>query len=557
VAERDGAVIKASGPRFMIQEENEITNTTANAVTEPPLLYDPSREDTTTQAVTTTTESLAVTTPSALPALTPIINETGTGGVVTLTLTAPKALAVAWYAIRVQASTPQFIGQARRLGDDVWQLTFDTTSLPAGRYLVYAKTKNANEVITSKEASLEVAPPLVAAPATPAISLPSVTDTAEAINELRAEDQLPLRSQYALPRPPVIPTPEIENSTPIVEPVLPERAVVPIVSQQLKDNEEVLNELLLRYASAYQSGDPIMLEVINAELEKERDRMVEKAALETAVTVSAVAITDSLTKEFAALTDSVETFEKLLKERSGNASASDRDQDGVSDYDEVAIYGTNPDLADTDGDGIPDGIEIMRGFNPLDSSPEVLMQYQTPKDFGLVRDDVLAVEAITPVIETDGDRGTDRVQAEIRGRALPNSFVTLFIYSDPIVVTVRTDADGSFVYQLDKELPDGAHQVYVAITDNAGDILAKSRPFTFVKEAEAFTPTVVSEPTSAVPVTMETAPDAAALRNTIAALGVLGFGLILLIFGLVIRRSPPTPVATENATPSVATPAST
>ncbi len=44
---------------------------------------------------------------------------------------------------------------------------------------------------------------------------------------------------------------------------------------------------------------------------------------------------------------------------------SDTDNDGLSDYDEDITYGTNPLLADTDGDGAVDGKEIELGTNPL------------------------------------------------------------------------------------------------------------------------------------------------------------------------------------------------
>lgn len=45
--------------------------------------------------------------------------------------------------------------------------------------------------------------------------------------------------------------------------------------------------------------------------------------------------------------------------------ASDTDGDGVSDTDELEIYGTDPDNADTDGDGVSDGDEIhVNGTDP-------------------------------------------------------------------------------------------------------------------------------------------------------------------------------------------------
>jgi len=45
---------------------------------------------------------------------------------------------------------------------------------------------------------------------------------------------------------------------------------------------------------------------------------------------------------------------------------SDTDGDGLSDYDEVKIYGTSPILADTDGDGMTDAHELIAGTSPTD-----------------------------------------------------------------------------------------------------------------------------------------------------------------------------------------------
>ncbi len=42
----------------------------------------------------------------------------------------------------------------------------------------------------------------------------------------------------------------------------------------------------------------------------------------------------------------------------------DRDGDGLSDDDEVNVYGTNPDNADSDGDGYSDKTEVDHGYDP-------------------------------------------------------------------------------------------------------------------------------------------------------------------------------------------------
>ena len=46
--------------------------------------------------------------------------------------------------------------------------------------------------------------------------------------------------------------------------------------------------------------------------------------------------------------------------------ALDTDGDGISDVNEVFIYGTDPNNPDTDGDGLPDGWEIATGLDPAD-----------------------------------------------------------------------------------------------------------------------------------------------------------------------------------------------
>lgn len=56
----------------------------------------------------------------------------------------------------------------------------------------------------------------------------------------------------------------------------------------------------------------------------------------------------------------------------------DSDQDGLSDLEELTVYGTNPNDPDTDADGVPDGQEILDGTNPLDDSlfePRLLSRF--------------------------------------------------------------------------------------------------------------------------------------------------------------------------------------
>ncbi len=170
----------------------------------------------------------------------------------------------------------------------------------------------------------------------------------------------------------------------------------------------------------------------------------------------------------------------------------DTDGDGIPDREEIRI-GINPKSADTDKDGFLDADEIRNGFDPNkfstgDKSDKIA--FESPRDLvgkpasefadRRINDKRFTVDRIERKILGNGQVGTG-----FSGRALPNSFVTLYIYSDPIIVTVRTDADGNWTYDLDKELPDGDHEIYVAVTDNVGKITAQSEALPFVKTVEA------------------------------------------------------------------------
>jgi len=231
----------------------------------------------------------------------------------------------------------------------------------------------------------------------------------------------------------------------------------------------------------------------------------------------------------------VDAFEELRSSRTPTDIVKDSDEDGISDFDEVEVYQTDPMNPDTDNDGFIDGIEIVRGFDPRDERSEAVVEFELPQTtVGLAREDILKVHDVRPLIETDESLETPKVQTEITGKGLPNSFVTVYIFSTPTIVTIKTDADGSFTYTFDKELEDGEHEVYVAFTDNTGSIMAHSEPFRFIKEAEAFTPVgAADDGFVTAPSLIENSRTQQ--TNTVIGLGILAFGIILLMLGISIR----------------------
>lgn len=63
---------------------------------------------------------------------------------------------------------------------------------------------------------------------------------------------------------------------------------------------------------------------------------------------------------------------------SGNDEVSDKDEDGLNDYEEENIYHTDPNNVDSDGDGMNDGAEIMLFMDPNSTSTDN-MQFSLPE----------------------------------------------------------------------------------------------------------------------------------------------------------------------------------
>lgn len=159
----------------------------------------------------------------------------------------------------------------------------------------------------------------------------------------------------------------------------------------------------------------------------------------------------------------------------------DSNVDGISDYDAVNVYNIDPvkvlPKTSYEGKELNASEKIILGFDPTKEGL-VKINHEEPQNS-------VASEVFTYRVQEVGL--TQEKALVIKGTALPNSFITLYIYSTPVIVTVKTDSNGEWQYTLDKELDDGKHTVYTATVNNTGKILAKSQAFPFVKTAEAAT----------------------------------------------------------------------
>lgn len=421
------------------------------------------------------------------------------------------------YARPTNSLQSRFIGKALP-GSATWYAPVDTTNLPNGQYELFATANHHDGLLESSSIVITVTNTSATAPTR---DLSNDTNTAPSRDNTTENRTAPVR-EFA--------TTDFETTT-------TESDVREQTRELLNSNKPELETLLRRYAVAVQSGDPTVIALAERALEKKREELAMRALNDPSTSDISDNINVELAERLGEIKKRIEMFEDLRAQRSSGTSTIDSDQDGITDADERALYNTDPFSADTDNDGIPDGVEIASGYNPTNAASEATIRYESPKEtVGVVREDIFTVSEVRPVVTTDETTDTTKTYTEIRGTALPNSFVTLHIFSTPTVVTVKTNAEGIFEYTYEKELEDGTHDVYVAITDNTGWIVAQSNPFTFVKEAQAFTPVDASESAAAGNVSVVESNQSYGMT---IGLSILSFGLILLMLGTTLRRNAP------------------
>ena len=135
----------------------------------------------------------------------------------------------------------------------------------------------------------------------------------------------------------------------------------------------------------------------------------------------------------------------------------DTDDDALGDGEEVLVFGTDPLDEDTDGGSVPDGEEIDRGTDPLDGSDDVVVPVDTDGD-GLTDDDELNLYGTDPFDEDTDDDGlgdgdevmvysTDPLNRDTDGGSVPDGEevdrgTDPLDASDDVGMPVDTDGDG-------------------------------------------------------------------------------------------------------------------
>jgi hypothetical protein len=418
------------------------------------------------------------------------------------------------YMRNTSSLSPVFIGKAEKISEGVFKFSFDTANFPNGNYAIFAKAITNLGEYESEEILIEIEN--------------KVKEEVEKIKEIEKETkalepQLMEKEKKAEKLIDEIKT-EIENRIQEITreiPVKIEKKEIEIAPEIKELKKIVENEVTKKETSTTKQEKEMKKEEIVKKIVQPIEEKIEKLPeKEKEIAMKKKEEFENKIKEKLKETEiKLAQIAKAKKEIS-ELSFKDSDGDGLYDWQEISL-GTDPLNPDTDQDGFLDGIEVKYGFDPKKLDPAKRMFVGDPKKEGKISER-LSVEKVE-ILEG---------KLKITGKGIPKSFVTIYIYSSPIVAMVRVNEKGYFEYILDKPLGDGTHTVYVVLTNNQGKIEEKSPTFSFVKTGDKILR--ITELEAKVP----TSP-AQFLLNlffafTLATI-VIALGIAFLVIGLAIR----------------------
>lgn len=484
-------------------------------------------------------------------------------GQVEVALGVKDALSVEFYLRRQESLVPIDLGIGVLSSPDIWKFSWNTISTPNGNYILFPKITNKYGTYLDTEITIQVNNIVVIEEEKIQTVEEELQSTQQQIEEQAQETSAALEAtKEEINKETGTLNEQVENNLNTVVEKVQETAQLEMQINNLGEEKEIIEQKIARSKSELEEVqekeiDPLIkdkTEILQGyELEKqekenqilafqgkleENKKEIEK--LLKKITEEIVEIAESGRKQevrekIQALFNGLETqvygIEKAKVEIAERLSK-DSDNDNISDIEEIRL-GTNPVNPDSDGDGYIDGQEILNNFNPLNPSPAEKIIYQDVKKVKPKMTDIYKVERIEMTVS-----GAGQSFLKFEGKGLPNSFVTLYVYSSPIIMTTKTDENGNWIYILEKPLDEGQHEVYVAVTNNKGEVTARSEVFPFIKTAGAVVALAAPSSLSSEAVGVVSPVEVFQKSYIILTLSIviLGIGIVLIIIGLIAKK---------------------
>lgn len=478
------------------------------------------------------------------------------GAVINLQANAPGAQSVFFYIEGGSLPAAFYLGAGILQAGDAWKYRIDLErdSLPNGNYFIWAQVLKNGTAYRSEKMPITIS--MITAPADPtkiAALGQSLSQGGAAVEtgEKAIEQTIGKASEAVAAQTGgqdvqadigkiAALVQEIERLDSLLAGKSQQLARINLKIEKIRNDIEALpsnaidvirNDKLKEFGDLKSQADRLAREISAAE--QARAQKKEEKDVLTATVMAAVKGTGNESNIVQILDD----FEKeiarqeveILKNKA--LLSTDTDGDGLYDERELAL-GTDPFNPDTDGDGILDGDEVANGYNPSAPDDFSKIEYHSPQASAPQRTDIYRFDESDPVSAVKLANGEAGIR--FKGWGLPNAYITLFIYSSPVVAVIKTDEYGRWTYTLDKPLDDGQHTAYAALTNSAGEIEARSEVLVFIKNGDNVAKTIAKQGASISSSTEKLKSNFAVAAAVIVS---LAFAAALLIIGLAARRS--------------------
>jgi len=450
-----------------------------------------------------------------------------------LSLISETAKKVEIYAQNKLSHTPIFLGLATKINTN-WTYFIKENSLPAGNYIFFAKTENNTEInrsdfisVTINHENLSTEQNSLTENNTDIVILNEKVKKAFAVDG--DESVLIVRQNYFS---------NFAESLKEIGENKTNQILNTEVNNFLAEKAIKLNGEFSRFGSIFLVQNPSLLSLAQNQLQEVGKDLTQSFLENTNYSsLEKEEVTFLIQEKLAFLQDKVKDYEVNLKNRS-DLIKKDSDSDGVSDFDEVNIYNTNPFHPDSDGDRFLDGVEIARNFNPLNPNSENYFTPETPERIKAQSTFNLKINQISPLVKINNEIGLAQVFLKIEGEGIPNSFVTLITKNDFKTITnfAKTNKDGKFSFVLEKELTNGEYSAYLLYSANSGKIIDRSEAFVFTKTGDLIKNNNVNNTTLTSSENHYLVAQELSYSSSTASMGVVSLGIILLSMGKILLR---------------------
>lgn len=539
-----------TGPTF-IRPESELDVVVENTVSPSETLVAETLEATTTESVAvaaadedlaSSTEILPEPEPEPLPEIeTEVVEEEATvpSAPINITLLRERGSAyvrvetgtftpesVEVYSTPTDSVTPLFLGQAT-FAQGEWILSLEALELPAVEYLIYASFVMSDKAYQTEGVLYRPSGPA----ANESFSSADVNILVQKIELALLASEITNENRVAYY---TYLTNQAQDPFGVIgEDTFADATVSAALDTVLDDYAPTLNALLLRYAVAVQGGQNYLISRAEKLLEDDYKQLASVVAAELADKTMVPTIHTALAQRYHILKDAIKNAEEQIKQDTNNLTSRDSDGDGISDFDEVALFNANPASADTDRDSVLDGVEIITGTPVLE--PAVLLQKNS---FSVIEDitydEVVKLSGVSPLSFTALQGASEATYMVVEGTAVPYGYV--YVNSPSVGVTgiIRANSAGAFTYTVEKDITNGKHEVRAVLLSATGEVIASSRPYLFEKTDTKFLTAAAIN--SVNDITPESSEKSITLYVLVAAVGVVTFGFILLMLGATLRN---------------------